>query len=857
MYLLNLRASAAYAALVCGLAAPAFAQNAQDPAAQAQLEEIIVTATKRAQSLQDVPIAVSAVTAESMARSGASDIRALNQLAPSLLVSSTSSEAGGGAARIRGVGTVGDNPGLESSVATFIDGVYRNRTGVGLTELGSIERVEVLRGPQGTLFGRNASAGLINIVTQEPQYNFTGYGEASYGNYDALKLTAGVSGGVSETVALGLDGVFFKRDGFLKNTTDGGSLNNRDRWMLRGQALIEPNENITLRLIADYADRDEQCCGAVYQNAQTVTKDANGNIVISDTNSIYNLLQSLGANITEGDLDARQTSITSGRDYRSDVKDWGVSAQLDWDFGGATLTSITAYRDWHLLRGQDADFNKLDLLYRDGFDQQFKTLSQEVRLAGTLGRLDWLVGGYFSNEQLDFSDNLKFGNDYGTYAACQVVGAISSSFISAGSSGCISATGRATVNGLFGASTGGALLTGLDQLYTLRNQGISKDSYDQQSRNWAFFTHNVFEITDKLSATVGVRYTDERKTLDADIRSDSTVCGRNVSTLGALTQSSNSTVRSLSSGILSLSCAINTRVDGAYSGKLNEGEWTGTGVLSFKATPDLLGYASFSRGYKAGGFNLDRAGISSTSDKTLESLKFGAETVDAYEVGAKYSIGVFSANVAVFHQKFSDFQLNTFNGTNFIVENVSGVTSKGVEIETQARPTGPLTLNLGYTYASTKYDEDLTGLNGRALPAALSQLPGQQISNAPKHVLTGGAGLEIPVPKREMTVLLYADYRYQSEINTGSDLDSEKIQPGYATVNGRIGFYGPERRWGVEFWGQNLFDVTAKQVAFDAPIQGSNSRGLVEQGAATSSTQLFGAFLNEPRTFGVTLKGKF
>ena len=162
-------------------------------------EEIVVTAQGRVQVLQDVPIAVSAVSAEALQNSGASDIRALNQLAPSLLVSSTGNEANG-SARIRGIGTVGDNPGLESSVAVFVDGVYRSRTGVGLNELGEIERIEVLRGPQGTLFGRNASAGIINIFSKKPNLNrMEGYGEATYGNYDFLRLGGGITGPIGDT----------------------------------------------------------------------------------------------------------------------------------------------------------------------------------------------------------------------------------------------------------------------------------------------------------------------------------------------------------------------------------------------------------------------------------------------------------------------------------------------------------------------------------------------------------------------------------------------------------------------------------------------------------------------------------
>ncbi len=239
--------------------------------AASDTSEIVVTATRRNEALSDVPLAVSAVTAETLQNSGASDIRQLTQVSPSLLVSSTSSEAGAGVARIRGIGTVGDNPGLESSVAVFIDGVYRSRTGVGLTELGAIDRIEVLRGPQGTLFGRNASAGLISIITAKPRFKTEIGGELTIGNYDLRRAEAYATGGLSDTIAARLDGVWMKRDGFLEDVISGRDVNDRDRWMLRGQLLFEPSSDLSFRLVGDYAKRDEECCAAPYLPAHDFT----------------------------------------------------------------------------------------------------------------------------------------------------------------------------------------------------------------------------------------------------------------------------------------------------------------------------------------------------------------------------------------------------------------------------------------------------------------------------------------------------------------------------------------------------------------------------------------------------------
>ncbi|MEQ1673009.1 MAG: TonB-dependent receptor plug domain-containing protein, partial [Hyphomicrobium sp.] len=259
----------------CALAMPslAFAQD-EAQADDVDSETIVVTATRRAEALSEVPLAVSAVGGEMMQNSGATDIRQLTQLAPSLLVSSTGSEANG-SARIRGIGTVGDNPGLESSVAVFIDGVYRSRSGIGLNELGEVERVEVLRGPQGTLFGRNASAGLIHVISKKPSFDFGGFLEATYGNFDGMRFSGALTGPVTEQLAARIEAVYAKRDGFTRLVSPTGAptgerVNDRDRLFVKGQLLFQPSDALDIRIIADYTKRDEACCsGSYYSTAET------------------------------------------------------------------------------------------------------------------------------------------------------------------------------------------------------------------------------------------------------------------------------------------------------------------------------------------------------------------------------------------------------------------------------------------------------------------------------------------------------------------------------------------------------------------------------------------------------------
>jgi len=847
-------------------AGAAFAQVAEPVAVneQADAGDIIITATKRSQALSDVPIAVSAITAESLQNTGATDIRQLNQLSPSLLVSSTSSETSGGVARIRGIGTVGDNAGLESSVAVFIDGVYRSRIGSGLTELGELERVEVLRGPQGTLFGRNASAGLINVVTAQPKFEIGGNAELTYGNFNFWRVAGGVTGPLGDKLAARIDGVYSKRDGYITDVISGRKVNDRDRYLLRGKLLFQPTDDLEILLIGDYGSRTEECCASAFLPFQLTTRNAAGNPQFS-ANPVAATIRALGAVISDNTYD-RTTSITPGRDYDNRTRDWGASGEINWDFGGATLTSITAYRDWETDRNSDADYTNLDILEITDSRTQFRTFTQELRLNGTVfdDRLDWLVGAFYADEKLDFRGTTRYGADYMRFANAIVRLSVPTF------------PGYEVIAGAVGQPGN-----------TLNSRGIQSDDFRQNSRNYAFFTHNVFDITDRLSLTLGGRYTNERKRLNVSLDGDNTLCT-------AIATSPSPNIRALAA----LPCVINPIDNFTGESEKKEDQWTGTVVLSFKPTDTLLTYASYSKGYKAGGFNLDRSALSFVA-VNLDSLKFEPELVDAFEVGAKLDLRDFNLNVAAFRSVFNQFQLNTFNGTNFIVENIvscrdtvdpaggdrdfaglpvggvpltaaqaaatgrcaadntrGGVTSTGVEIEAAVFPVPNLAFNVGFTYAQTKYREQLVGIGGRPFPPPLFNLPGKQLSNAPEFVTTGSMTWTPPIGNGGLAGLFYVDYRYQSAILTGSDLFPEKEQLGFLVVNARIGLSGADRRWSIEAWAQNLLNEEYQQVGFNSPLLGSGTIAQTVRGGPNAST-LFGSFLAEPRTFGVTVRTRF
>ncbi|WP_026046949.1 TonB-dependent receptor [Sphingomonas sp. PAMC 26621] len=876
----------------------------QNPAVGAATEntaDIVVTATRRSERLSSVPIAVSAFGAAALRNSGATDIRQMTQIAPSLLVSSTGSEANA-TARIRGVGTVGDNPGLESSVAVFIDGVYRSRTGSGLNDLGEVERIEVLRGPQGTLSGRNSSAGAISIYTKYPEFKFSGYGEASYGNYNAVRLAGALTGPiVADKLAFRIDGVFGKRDGFYYDVVNKIDYNDRDRYFVRGQLLFKPTADLSVRLIGDYTTRTEKCCGAVYietREKTDPTPSVPGDFAINPAgNRVVSILQSIGGVLpSASDPYNRRIANTAARAYGNRTTDYGVSARVGWNIGSTQLISVSAYREYKAFGAADVDYGNVDIAYRpdDGNAyRQFHTFSNETRASGSLfdNRVDWLVGGYYAHEDLTVVDNLKFGTQYGAFAACRMVATINpaAALRAPADPGCLSAAGRATL----ARAVGPQIIAGLDRLSTVNNVGSIRDEYDHASRNFALFTHNIWKMTDTLSLTAGLRYTHESKTLNARIHNNNTVCPAQQAALRPLL--ANAALAPLAGGIITLTCTGNSTsaLTGVpISDKIKEGQLTGTGVISWKPFRSTLVYASYARGYKAGGFNLDRSDLSATVFATptaaaASNLRFDAETVNAYEVGVKYTSREFTANAAVYRSEFKNFQLNTFNGTNYIVQNIGacgvglngadsdnssttgactgtvkkGVVTQGVEIEVGMYPARDVTVNMGYTLAVAKYARDLVGSDaGEPLNAALFLLPGSQMSNAPRHTVTSSLTWSPPIGSSGLTGLFYIDDRMTSDYNTGSDLFVEKAQDGFVLVNARVGMRGRDQRWAIEFWGQNLFDTNYQQVAFSAPFQGAGSQAQVQTfgspSFATANT-LFSSFLAEPRTYGVTLRSRF
>lgn len=829
-----------------GFGSMAYAQDEQttdDTAATATQEDefsddqIVVTATGRPQVAQDVPIAVSVVGGEQLANSGISDIRGIRQIAPSLQTTTGQSSATGVVLRIRGIGTAGDNPGFEPAVGVFIDGVLRARAGVALADLPPIDRVEVLRGPQGTLFGRNTSAGALNIITAGPEFDLGGYVEASYGNYNEVEVKAGITGPISSSAALRIDGGYHKRDGYINDANSDRKFNDINRFFVRGQGLFE-SENVTFRVIGDYAETDENCCGALNTGSGFLITPNPANIntilgrVASTVIDNFSGIPALGGAVGRDGIvrpfnpEDRTMAVSPNRDLTEKVKEWGVSGQLDWTFGDVTLTSVTAYRDWDARRSQDIDFSGLDRAYRDGYTTGLRDFTQEFRLKGSAlgGKLDWLVGGFYLNEKVTLNDTVRFGAQADQFADAvfsQVAGLNGVN----GGAGCQ----------LFGTLPGLPLCGPVAVPRTPVGGGQQADRYTVNTDAFALFTHNIINFNDNIGLTLGLRYNHETKDINAVLNSNVPACAFWQSSAAAAYRTGLGALFPLAY-LYTCNPTVNSEFNGTYNGSRSEDEFTGTAKLSIKVNDDIMLYGGYDRGYKSGGYNLDRGSFDSVflggNGAQVTDLAFGAETADVFEAGVKTNFTrAFQFNAAVFHSTFHGYQNNSFEGTRFVVRNFDKVISQGVELESIIRPASNLNFVLGYTYLDAKVEDPLAGDDN-----------GKQLTNSPKHTVTG-AVTWTPQLTEGVGALVHVDWRVNSDSNTNNSPLSVPYtaNDGYGIVNARVGLNFNEGKYGVELYAENLFNTYYNITSFPIPEQGTS----------------YAVYPAPPRFYGVKLRASF
>ncbi|WP_374406122.1 TonB-dependent receptor [Pelagerythrobacter sp.] len=880
---------------VAGIALPssAFAQEAdvqavtdvdgdgiEDAADAGTGNEIIVTATKREQTLQETPVAVSVTTAETIERAQIRDITDLQSVVPSLRVSQLQSSFATSYS-IRGFGTDGNNLGLEPSVAVFVDGVYRSRAISQISDLPNLQRVEVLRGPQSTLFGKNASAGVISIVSSEPSFEFGGNAEVSYGNYDALVARAYVTGPISDTIAASLAGGYNRRDGYITNGLDGDDLNDRDRWFTRGQLLFENDSNLKVRIIGDYDEIDEKCC-AVANLARSAETGA---------------IEAIGGQVNDF-RDPLGGVVFSDVVPFNRVKNWGVSGQVDYDIGDMTLTSISAYRDTSINANQDVDFTSAQLATGANIGQaDIETFTQEVRLASDFdGMVNFLVGGYYFNEDLQTTDQIVYGPDFRPYANLLIQGA---------------SGGALNVNSLE------ALLGAAPGTFFAEGSGFFND-FQQDNEAYSFFGQFDIDLTDRLTVTLGGNYTKDKKDVVSngvsteafsavDLDAPQFAPSRNLLLFqGALAQGVGNALgldRSATAAEIGAFAAGNMAAFGAIQagaqafananqnnpqanpfaglrafqflppilnipnavedGKSRDDDFSYIARVAYEVSDTVNVYASYATGFKASSWNLSRDSRPLPGDFTqivaqgldTPNLRPGTrfalpEESTVYEAGIKGAWDVAAANLTVFLQTIENFQANTFIGSSFVLANAGEQETFGIEFDGNVRPTDSLTLSLAMTYLDPKY-KSFVG-------SPVGDLTGERVAGVPPISASFGAQWDKELPNLDR-LIVRGDFAYESDVQvvagltnyivTNPDgtqdfeparLEGAKYRREVNNLNASITY---AMDMGLEFsiWGRNLLDDRYISTIFPSVAQGRSVSG----------------YPNQPRTYGGSVRYRF
>ena len=738
-------------------AAPALAQEV---VATETSSEVIITAQKKPEPLSHAPLSVAVITGDAMRKDGARGLKDLQQLTPSLFVISTANEAQT-TARLRGVGTVGDNPGLESSVGVVVDGVYRPRTATAMSDLGELDRIEILKGPQSDVYGKGASAGIIQVVTKLPDFAPSQSLELTAGNMGAYGVNLYVTGPLNDAWAGSLNLVTRRRDGQYHVDTGSGPRtrtddNDENYNSVRGQLLYRPNGSARLRLIADYTRRDETCCAGV-------------GITIGSTRAYIDQLA--GGQGTAASIDPSARQVWSNRPTPQRLIDGGLSAQLDLALSDSVqFTSVSAFRHWDDKNGYDADFTSADIYYRNPgeFGNRFDTWSQEVRLNGRTAGLDWMLGAFADTETLTRHDETLYGRDYESYLSLLLSGGAS----------------LIKVSSLTGLAPGQSYVPG---------QG-NHDTYEQGERNFALFTHEEWRVSDNFFVLAGLRYNRQSKLLFS----------RFTNSDGGLACAH----ATASQSVLCLPWSNPAFNNLTLAQQAREDATTGSFRLKWQVLPQVMTYASWSTGWKGASYNLDRE---QNADFTVDGdSAFKAERSRSYEVGMKgrWLDDRLAVDLSAFDESFRNFQLNTFLGTTFVVDSIPHLRSKGVELDARYHWMG-FAVNGGVTYDDARFGPE-------AIPG-LALIANGRASFAPKWSAASGVDYDADVAGLHLALSLNA--KYNSAYNTGSDLNPVKLQKAFTLVDGRAALSDPNGRWSLELWGRNLTNQTYKQVAFSAPFQ--------------------------------------
>ena len=764
------------------------------------IDEIIVTAQKREQSLQDVPISISTFTGDFLEDSGIDTLQQLGQYTPNLSLA-FSSQLANNRIILRGVGSVG-NSAIEPGVAVFVDGIYIPRPSSVIGTLTDLEIVEVLRGPQGTLFGRNASMGALNIRTRKPEEEFSGYIRASFGNYDHVQVAGALSGAFSPDIAGRVAFQYSDRDGYGKNSfTENGSDSDVGTWedgSVRGKLFFEPAPDLDITLTADFS-RIINGGGVIEVLPDTVLPE-----YLVALRSFLSRTDPLTMPTGEVPEAARGFDNNVHQDHRDFAEDeqWGIAGDVNWRVGEHTVRSLTGYRKWYNDTLNESIIRlPMDLIRRITF-YDVETVSQELQLLSpTGGLIEYVAGAYFYQEDYGIDQSFDNGTDF-----CSPL--VSNLFASYLASFNFSPQAARTIAGSVARDCDKA--TQRDAVATRFRQEVS---------NYALYGQLTLNATEQLRVTGGVRWTDSNKD-------------------GSFLSLVNNPISAPPSPANPFT--IDLRIPEAHPDlEYDEEEITWLANISYSPTEDMMFFATYATGFRSGGFNpegFDSVAAAAGADRVYET-----ETVDNIEIGVKGGLFdnqvVFSLNY--FHTEIDDLQDRRFDGVNFLMQNVEELTQQGMELDLQARPVDQLYAVLGVSYLDSSFGNFP---NATSLPAdiaayrtsvQLSRFLGFPPAELPVRDLTGDRNHFSPewqlslvaewsdrIPVHGLGWFVRGEYQYVSEQNVGVDTNqaSQTIQPGYDIVNARLGLRGADDGWEISGFVHNAFDQDYCQVIFIQPL---------------------------------------
>ncbi|MBH3340596.1 TonB-dependent receptor [Pseudomonas mendocina] len=745
-----------------------------------QLEEIsIIGASHRSEPARQVPGSVLSIDGQRLREAGLDDVGTLAQHVPGLMLSAPNPRYT--AIGIRGLGSSSANDGLDGSVAVYLDGVYLGRQGMIPLDFADFERVEILRGPQATLYGKNATAGAINLSSRMPSFVNEGQGEISLGQDGLRHYRASLSGPLVEEVLAARLSVFdVSRDGDIDNRFNGRQLNEQDRQGLRGQLLWTPNEHFSARLIGEYTARDESAVLTASHLSATTRQRA----------------AFVGYQPLPVAPFARRVEQNDGNSLHTVQR--GLTLQLDQHLGNElTLTSISGYRDWSYDSRHDADSMAISVARSEvGLDHH--QFSQEFRLAQSLGpRFDYLLGAYYLQQRLERDVDVAFGRD----AAAFFLGD----------------RPEVAVLGITPTMVPAYLLQGAEQYF----RG------GQDSDTQAVFGQFTWRPTERLAITPGLRYSLERKR------------GEITRQVGGLAPLGLDPVSQLGGQLLR-----DIALGGAYGrrNRIEEDHLSGQLALSYEFNDAVVGYARWSRGYKAGGINLEVTG-------DAIAPVFDAERATALELGIKsrWWDQRVSLDVALYQTDVDDYQ--ALSNSEPVDElspplrdsliNVGKVRLRGIEVDGRVQLAPEIGWRLGLALSDARYRSFENAPCPPESGAVSCDLSGKQLFNAPRWSLSTGVDYRRPLDDG-LELFGALDYSWRSGYYGVLERGTGSYQSAYGLTDLRLGIGQLDQRWAVELWARNLFDQEYAN-AFYATL-GSGDYGLLP---------------GAPRSLGVTLRARY